>query len=235
VDRVHRKELKHDRFVEQVGHTVEYAAEHRQQLVRYALGVIAVIAIGAGIYFYRDHQHSVRQVELRQALRTQDAQVSPPDPNGIFVTFPTAAEKDKATENAWKELATRYSGTDEGQIAKFYLGTYYVDHGNNTEAEKYFKEAADGGDKAFASQAKFSLADLYAANGRRADAEKLLRELMNNPTVMVSKEQAQIELARVLATSNPGEARKLLEPLRTQGGGVGRIALSALAEIPAAR
>ena len=129
----------------------------------------------------------------------------------------------------------RNSGTDEGQIAKFYLGTYYVDHGNNTEAEKYFKEAADGGDKAFASQAKFSLADLYAANGRRADAEKLLRELMNNPTVMVSKEQAQIELARVLATSNPGDARKLLEPLRTQGGGVGRIALSALAEIPAAR
>ena len=93
----------------------------------------------------------------------------------------------------------------------------------------------DGSDKAFASQAKFSLADLYAASGRRPEAEKILRDLMNHPTVMVSKEQAQIELARVLAPSNPGEARKLLEPLRTQSGGVGRVALTALGEISANR
>ena len=32
MDRAHRHDLKHDRFVEQVGHTVEYAAEHKQPL-----------------------------------------------------------------------------------------------------------------------------------------------------------------------------------------------------------
>ena len=33
--------------------------------------------------------------------------------------------------------------------------------------------------------------------------------------MFISKEQAQIELAKVIAQSKPDEAKKLLEPLRT--------------------
>ena len=48
----------------------------------------------------------------------------------------------------------------------------------------------------------------------QAEAEKLLRSLIDDPTILVSKEQATIALAKVVAKKNPAEARKLLEPLR---------------------
>jgi hypothetical protein len=58
---------------------------------------------------------------------------------------------------------------------------------------------------------------------------------MDDPTVLVSKEEATITLARLLAKSNPVEARKLLEPLRAERGPVSRAAITLLGEIPAAR
>jgi tetratricopeptide (TPR) repeat protein len=232
VDRAHRKELKHDKFVEQVGHTVEYAAEHRSQFIRYGLIALAVLLAGAGFYFYRNYQHSQRQIALREALRIHNAQVGAGG-NDFFATFPTQAELEKAREKSWKDFVAKYDGSDEGAIGYFYLGTIYADRGNIAEAEKYFKEAMSDGSAAYASQAKLSLAELYAASGRRQDAERLLRELVNNPTVLVSKEQATIALARVLAPTKPEEARKLLEPLRTQTGAASRVALTALAEMSA--
>jgi DNA-directed RNA polymerase subunit F len=67
--------------------------------------------------------------------------------------------------------------------------------------------------------------------GNTGEAEKILRDLMAHPTIMVSKEQATIELARTLSRTKPDEARKLLEPLRTERSAVSRMALTAYAEI----
>jgi len=234
LDRIERKELKHDKFVEQVGHTVEYAAEHRTQLIRIGSAVLGLLLLAAGIFYYRQSQHVVRQNALQAALRVQNGQVGATTAE-FFATFPTAEAKDKATEKAWKDLADKYPGTDEGYIGLFYLGTMNADKGNIPEAEKYLKQVADGAGKPYASQAKLSLAQLYASAGKHADAEKLLRDLMNNPTVMVSKDQATISLANVLIKSNPGEARKLLEPLRTEPGAVGRFAIGALGQMGTAR
>jgi predicted negative regulator of RcsB-dependent stress response len=230
LDRAHRKELKHDKFVEQVGHTVEYASEHRTQFIRYGLIGLAVVLAAAGFYFYRNYQHSQRQNALREALRIHNAQIGAGG-NEFFATFPTEAEHEKAKEKTWKEFAAKYDGTDEGAIGYFYLGTMYADRGNIAEAEKYFKEAISDGSAPYASQAKLSLAELYGAANRRQDAERLLRELINSPTILVSKEQATIALARVLAPTKPEEARKLLEPLRSQSGAASRVALSTLGEM----
>jgi hypothetical protein len=59
----------------------------------------------------------------------------------------------------------------------------------------------------------------------------MLRDLIAHPTVFVSSEQATITLARYLANKKPAEARKLLEPLRSQPGSVGQIALTILGEM----
>ena len=73
-------------------------------------------------------------------------------------------------------------------------------------------------DAKYAPLAKLSLAQIYFGDGSAADGEKTLRDLMANPSVFVSKEQATITLARFLAPTKPAEARKLLEPLRTVPG-----------------
>src|SRR4051812_40456882 len=174
---------------------MEYATEHRSQVLKYGGIALGVIVLAFAIYFYRSSQASARDEALREALRTQQAQIGPGDSEYVK-TFPTQAEKDKAVEKAFNDVANKYSGSTEAAVANFYLGTMYADSGKTAEAEKEWRKVIDSGDKLLASQAKFSLAQLYAGQGKTADAEKLYRDLMSNPSLMVSKEQATISLAR---------------------------------------
>ena len=105
------------------------------------------------------------------------------------------------------------------------------DQGKLDVAERYFRQAMSDGGTEYGALAKLALADACAAEGKTAEAEKLLKELIEKPSVMVSKEQATISLAKIyFAKSRPQEARKLLEPLRSQSTAAGRIAVSLLAE-----
>lgn len=230
MDKVERHKLKRDKFVEQVGHGVEYAAQHKSQFVKIGGAALALVVIGLGWYIYSGYAASQRQTELAEAMRTYNGVVGDAGSNQVKA-FKSAAEKEQATIKVLSDLSNRYGNKDEGLIARFYLGIVYSDQGKYADAEKEWKYIADKGDKNYSSQAKFSLAQLYAATGRNAEAEKLLRDLMNNPTLLVSKEQAQIELGHVLAKSNPAEARKILESLRTERSVVSRMAINALSEL----
>jgi predicted negative regulator of RcsB-dependent stress response len=110
------------------------------------------------------------------------------------------------------------------------LGTVAVGQGRLDEAVKHLSDAAGSGNSV-ASVAKLALADVYRAQNKTAEAEKILRGLMDNPTILVSKEEAAIDLARLLAPTKPEEARKLLEPLRSTPGAVGRTATAAYTEL----
>ena len=232
MDRAHRQELKHDRFVEQVGHTVEYATEHKQQIGRYGAIALVVLVVILGVSWYMRSQATARQEALREAIHKQEGQIGPTQ-SPFLVSYPTAADKQKAVDAAWNDLIARYSGSDEAMIGHFYMGINSADRGNTQDAEKHLKIVADSGKDDYASQAKLSLANLYESQGKVAEAEKLLRSLVDDPTVLVSKEQATLVLAKVLAKSRPAEARKLLEPLRTERGPVSRAAITALNDIPA--
>jgi TolA-binding protein len=232
VDRAHRQELKHDRFVEQVGHTVEYAAEHKRQLALYSTIGLVVLALLLGVFWYRKSQASARQETLREAVRKQEGQVGPTQ-SPYLIAYPTEADKQKAVQAAWNDLIARYPGSDEAMIAHFYLGINAADQGKAQDAEKNLKIVADSGKAAYASQAKLSLANLYEGQGKTAEAEKLLRSIIDDPSILVSKEQATLALARLISKSRPAEARKLLEPLRTERGPVSRAAITALNDIPA--
>jgi predicted negative regulator of RcsB-dependent stress response len=233
VDTAHRRELKHDKFIEQVGHSVEYAAAHRAQMIKYGIAALVVILLAAGFYWYTNHQRDIRQAALRDAMAAFEAGIGP---GSEFVrSFPTQAAKDQAVVKELGDVVAKYGGKEEGHIAQYFLGLHYADKGNLAEAEKHLKAVADSGNDAYASQAKLSLAQVYDSTGRQADAEKLLRSIIDDPTILVSKEQATITLARLLATKNPAEARKLLEPLRSERGPVSRAAITLLGELPAAR
>lgn len=232
MDSAHRRELKHDKFVDQVGHGVEYAAEHRAQVMKWAGAAVGLLAVVLGVYWYLSYQKGARQTALRNAMQTYEAGVGPGG-NEFLKSFATAEEKDKAVIKDLSEVAGKYSGKEEGLIAQYFLGLYHADKGNLAEAEKQLKPVAESGKDAYASQAKLSLAQIYDSMGRQADAEKLLRSVIGDPTVLVSKEQATIALGKILAKKNPAEARKLLEPLRSERGPVSRAAISALGDIPA--
>lgn len=230
MDRLTRKELKSDRFALEVQHSVEYVSEHRRQLVLWGgIGAALALLIG-GTVLYRSHEHSVRENKLAAALQIPNATIGPA-PNEYVVSFPSEADRDKAFQKAFGELATQYPGTDEGLIAEYYLGTDAADKGKVDEAAKRFKTVADS-KSPYSPLAKLTLAQIYASQGKQADGEKLIQSVIDHPTELVSKEQATIALAELIAPKDPARARKMLEPLRGfPRSSVSRAALNALDDI----
>ena len=231
MDRITRKGLKQDKFALEVGHTVEYLGMHRKQAIRIgiAVGVVAVLVLA--ILTYRGYSYRQRQAALSAALEIQMAPVSP-TPNDVVRTFPTEQERTKAAVKAFADVATRFAGSGEATIATYYLGILAADDGRLPDAEKALKEVIESGNDRYAALGRLALADVYKGMGKMAEAEKVLRSLMEKPSAFVSKEQATIELAQLLGPTRPAEARKLLEPLRTERGTISRSVLTALSELP---
>lgn len=232
MDRATRKELKSDKFALEVQHSVEYVTSHRQMLTRYGTIAAAALVIVAAVYFYMRHEAGVRQEAFQAAQGIESATVGPPQ-SEYSLAFPTQAAKDKAADKAWTEIAVKYGGSQEGVIANYYLGGHAAEAGNLTEAAKRFQLVVDSGQANYSSLAKIALAQVDASQGKLNDSKKLLQSLIDHPTATVSKEEATIALAHILAPTDPAAARKLLEPLRgSERVAVSRAALTAISELP---
>jgi hypothetical protein len=107
-----------------------------------------------------------------------------------------------------------------------------LDAGNVDEARRKFQDAADHGNANYASLAKLALAQLDYAQNRTAEAEALLKGLMDHPTDLVSKEQAEFTWAKTIAPTKPEEARKLFQQLVSEKSEVSQIAQAAMNELP---
>jgi predicted negative regulator of RcsB-dependent stress response len=231
VSRITRKELKTDKFALEVEHGISFFEHHKNEAVKYGtIGIVAIVLIFGYAYYYVPVQRAARQDLMAAAIRVQEAPVGQSGNGGL--AFPTQEAKDQESVRVFTELETKHSASAEGEIAQYYLGSIKADQGKLAEAEKLFQEVAQKGDEKYAALSKLSLAQIYFADGRADQGEKVLRDLMANPTVFVSSEQATISLARLLASKKPAEARKLLDPLRNRAGNVGQVALTLLGELP---
>jgi predicted negative regulator of RcsB-dependent stress response len=231
VDRQTRKDLKTDKFAEDVFDVFGWVSAHKTEVVRYGAALIALVLILVGVMYYNRSQAAARQEALAKALRVEDATTGATiEPTSLH--FDTEAEKTKAKMQAFTELSAKYGGTQEGAIADMYLASYAVDQGNQDEALKRYKRVVDDGPKPYASLARIALSQIYVSEGKMADAEKVLRDAIANPSATVSKEQAQLALGEMLSQTNPTEAHKLLDPLRTSARGtISRAAIVASSKI----
>jgi len=230
VDRITRKELKQDRFAQEVGRTFEYLSEHKKQLIRYGAAALAVVLIMLAAFYFTRRQRIARQEELHAAMELLAAPVGAPAAPGAK-SFASDAEKDAAVTKALNDIINRSPRSDEAAVAQYLLGARAADEGRLDEASRLLESAAKSGNREYASLAKLALAEVYGVRGKRAEAEKLLRELINQPTVLVSKGAATLALARLMAPSQPQEALKLLAPLRDAPGELGRAAITAYGDI----
>ena len=228
MDRITRHDLKTDQFAQQVGHIVEEVGAHRSQVARYGVAAVVAVVQVAGTYWFVHSRRESRELALAKIMRIWNAQVG--GPTGGEYSYPDMAAKEKAFSQAATEMIASHSGSDEAGVAEYLLAARAADQGKLDVAERYFKQALSDGGSEYGSLAKLALADVYATQGKTADAEKLLKELIEKPTVMVSKDQATMELARLYAKARPADARKLLQPLLTQKTSVGRLAAALYGE-----
>ena len=230
--RITRKNLKSDKFAQEVTTIWDWTAEHKDEVVRYGSIGLAVVLLVAGIFYYIRYQAGVREEALAAALKIDGGSVGG-SPQPGMLQFATQEEKDKAWQKAFTDVAAKYHGTQEGGIAEMYLASAAADKGDLTGAEKRYLDVVDSAPSAYASMARMALAETYEAQGKNAEAEKILRDAMAHPTVTVSKEEATIQLAMLTCKSKPDEARKMLEPLRAGRTAVSRAAVQALGDCAA--
>lgn len=234
MDKVLRKELKTDELAVATEHGIEYVAQHKKDFTRYGIIAAGVLVAGLLVWWYFQTQAEKRHLALAEVFAIKEATIGPEPANGAVKSFLTEAEREKALFAAIDRVGREYGGSEEAYVAEYYRGVTMGDKGDLAGARKSFEIAAANAGQ-YASLAKQSLAGLHATEGRTAEAEKLYRELLANPTPLVSKDQATLDLARLIKGTKPEEARKLLEPLRGGRGAVARTAIALLSEAELAK
>lgn len=233
MSRITRKELKTDRFAQEVGQTFAFFEEHRREVLIYGAAALVVVLLAVGFYFYRQRQYAARERVLSQALQVLEAPVGAPAESVAGLSFATPEARDAEAAKRFGDIANNYSGTRQGVVAEYTLAAMAAEQDRVLEAEKRFKTVAESGNREYASLAQMALAEIYFGSNRIAEGEQLLRPLIAKPTIFVSSEEATIALARGIAKTKPEEARKLLEPLRSsRNTAVSQAAIAQYAEIP---
>jgi predicted negative regulator of RcsB-dependent stress response len=221
VDKSLQNVIKHDQFIETVEGASEYVTSHKKQVFLYV--GIAVVVAAAGYFGWRYFEG--QKLERQMALGT-----------AVGLTAETenrTTETIKKLNAAYQAVVDKYPGSDEANMAKYLMATIEMEQGDAAKAEKALRECLSA-DKETASLAKYTLAEFLSSSGKADEGEKLLRELVASPTHMVPKEQATLQLARQIAKTKPEEARKMLEPLRSERSPISSPALEILGTLPAA-
>lgn len=211
-----RHQLKQDAFsratIDVAEKTAHWTVEHRNTLiVSIVAAAILVAAVLVG-WYYLNQEDQKASLDLTQAVRTMDTPLRPagtpaqPD----FPSFTSAKERSDAAQKQLQTIVDKYPHTRTADMARYLLGVTASHLGNTSAAESDFKAVASNGNRDVAALAKFALASLYADSNRTKDAVALYQELINKPTVTVSKVTAQLQLAAVYQSSNqPLDAKKV--------------------------
>ncbi len=229
-DHLSRKELKHDTVAPSLDEVFTNVSSHKSQITKYGGAILAVALVVGLTVYYRDYTAGVRQQALGDAIQTQSAPVGAAQGGGP--SFPSEAAKKEAVIKAYTKLSTDHAGSAEGYIAEYALGSLDVDNGKLADARKKFEDVISGGGAEYASMARLALAQIAFAEDKTDEAKKLLKELADNPTAMVSKNQANFALARGIAAKDPAEARKLLIAMAESKSEISQVAVQALGELP---
>jgi tetratricopeptide (TPR) repeat protein len=227
-----RHRLKQDKFAENVAETYaetySWAIEHRDKLIAAAVALVVVIAAVAGGMAYTQHRNAEAQDALGAALRLYQAPIVPPGTptEGTGPTFASAADRSRAAHTEFGKVASEYSHTDSGHLARYFAGATEADLGDYTAAEGDLKAAVDAGPADVSALAKMALASVYRSTNRLPQAVDLYKELIAKPANSVPKAAAQLELANTYQPTQPAEAAKIYAEIAKEdpSGAAGRLA-----------
>jgi len=235
-----RHQLKQDAFsrvtIGAAEKTAHWSVEHRNTLLIAGLAIAIMLALVFGGWYYLSAQDEKANLEFSKAVRTMDTPLrpagAPAEPD--VPSFTSAKERTDAARKQFQTIVSKYPHTHTADMAQYLLGVTSAETGDNTAAERSFKEVVSSGNRELSSIAKLALASLYGNTNRAKDAVALYQELSNKPTTSVSKVTAQLELAELYQTSNqPLDAKRIYEQIKKDNpsGEAGQMATQKLAEL----
>lgn len=177
-DRFSRKEIKHDKFVEEMETAYGVARRNAPAILGAIAGVLVLILAVAGIFLYLRVQERKAQVRLGEAIRIFEAPVAAAGETATAPgTYASEQEKLAKAEPIFREVATRFAGRDAADVATVYLARYDVAKGDLAAAEAKLSEFAEQHeDHILAGGALASLYELKLAQGKGAEVAQELEK-----------------------------------------------------------
>lgn len=225
---------KDDPFVHTTQRGLDWVAANRGKALRFviALAVVIVLIVAAvAIYEQRSQAATNAFGNAAGVYSTPIADPAQPLPPGMK-SFASVAERAKAANPLFADVAKRYGSTGAGHKALYFEGLTDAEMGNTAAAESTLRKASNLHDANVASLAKLALANLLAQHGGANEAIRLYQELIKSPTATVPAATAQLQLAQLYENSNnPGEANKIYAQLKAKDAATaaGQIAAQKLA------
>jgi TolA-binding protein len=215
--REHRRELKHDKFVDEMGSLSTRARENQRFLMTVTVAVVAAALIAYGIYFYRKTQEQKAQDALAGAIDTIDSPLlnppgsqQPPQPGA---KYKTEAERNAAAEKQFKDLESKYGRTDAADVANLYLARLDAGRGDVAGARKLLNAFINEHPKhVLVGSARFSLYQLRIENGEAAQVANELQTEVNKSDPVLPADSLLVLLAH--AYDVQGNAQKSKEAYR---------------------
>ncbi len=192
--KLRRKDLKQpDEFTTLVEAARYYLSTHLGEMLAAAAVIAAAIAVVLAVRFYQQHRAATAANEFYQAFNALDA-------------------KDyKRAEQQFLKLSHDAPGLQVGRLARFYLGTCYLEQNQLAQARDAFRDYLAGEhDSMFGSLAMVNLGVVYERLGKLDQAESSYREAAGTP----GPEQlhAQLAVARIMA--HEGKSQSAIDEYR---------------------
>jgi TolA-binding protein len=195
MDRQQRRDLKHDKFVDEIGSLSTRAKENQRLLLTITAAAVVIAILVYGIYFYRSNREDKAQVALGKAIESIESPLLPapgaqPVPGA---KYKTEADRTAAAEKQLTDVENSYSGTDAASVASLYLARLDAQKGDvlkaRTRLQKYI---SDNPKQILATGARYSLYRLRTDNG---EAPQVTQELQTE----ISKSDPSIPPDALLA------------------------------------
>ncbi len=209
--RLTRKEIKHDDFTSAVGRGVEYAESHVMTIVYAVVGVLALVAIGVGISYWRSNQAQAAGQALAKAVKVYQAPVVTADakPNDATApSFATAEAHRAAARKALEKVRSDYGSTDAADVANLYLAQLDAEEGKLADARKIWQDFADAHPKhMLGAESRLNLLRLDREQGKGEEVVKQLRAMLEKGDAPVPQDVLLHELGATLEqVKRPQEA-----------------------------
>ena len=221
MDRQHRRDLKHDKFVDEIGTLSTRARENQRLLLLITGGAVAIALIVYGIFFYRSSQERKAQVALGKAIETIESPLVPPPPAPGAppqqpvpnAKFKTDAERQAAAEKDFKEVETKFGGSDASDVAGLYLARIEAMRGNTASARKRLQHFIDEHPKhMLVGGARYSLYQLRIDAGEASQVSQEIQTQIGKTDSVLPSDTLLIILAH--AYDAQGNAEKSKEAYR---------------------
>ena len=210
---ISRKELKQDRFVEEVGQSVLFVSSHRRQLL-FGGGAVLLLIVSVAVWI--GHRETIR-VEansvLKKGIEMYHGKVDTEQVYGA-IQFPTTIARFRDTREQFSKVIAEYPDCEAAVAAVYYMALLDVEQDNFDEAQRRLGKLLENSDSEYMAIARLFLASLYAQQDKYRQASEQYEHLIEYPTRLVSKRRSKLAWARVSVEHDPEMARTLIEELQ---------------------